>query len=132
MVLHFAKSIFGVQKNSSNYGVMSEVDRLPIILDCFKATIGYWHRLENISSGLLKDAYLDSKKITCSLSNMFNVLKTPGGNTYKSCPISSLKHTEKTELKYMYICTWYNLRNHLINENGKLRTSRMYRNILNL
>ena len=49
-------------KGRHNYGVMSEVGRLPIILDYFKATIGYWHRLENISSGLLKDAYLDSKK----------------------------------------------------------------------
>jgi hypothetical protein len=79
MDLHFVKSMLGVHKNSSNYGVMSEVGRLPIILDCFKATIGYWHRLENISSGLLKDAYLDSKKSHekggqswfSALSNMF-------------------------------------------------------------
>jgi hypothetical protein len=112
------------------YGVMSEVGRLPIILDCFKATIGYWHHLENISLGLLKDAYLDLKKSHeegdrswfSTLSNMFNVLKTPGGNKYKSCSISSLKHTVKTELKNMYISTWYNFRNQLINENGKLRT----------
>jgi hypothetical protein len=47
-------------KGKHNYGVMSEVGRLPIILDYFKATIGYWHRLENISSGLLKDAYFMS------------------------------------------------------------------------
>ena len=101
------------------YGVMSEVGRLPIILDCFKATIGYWHHLENISLGLLKDTYLDLKKSHeegdrswfSTLSNMFNVLKTPGGNKYKSCSISSLKHTVKTELKNMYISTWYNFRN---------------------
>ena len=80
--------------------------------------------------GLIKDAYLDSKKSHekggqswfSALSNMFNVLKTPGGNKYKSCSISSLKHTVKTELKNMYISTWYNFRNQLINENGKLRT----------
>ena len=54
MDLHFVKSILGVHRNSSNYGVMSEVGIMPIILDCFEATIGYWHRLENISSGLLK------------------------------------------------------------------------------
>ena len=79
MDLHFVKSIIGVHKNSSKYEVMSEVGRLPIILDCFKGTIGYWHHLENISSGLLKDAYLDSKKSHekggqswfSALSNMF-------------------------------------------------------------
>ena len=54
MDLHFVKSILGVHRNSSNYGVMSEVGIMPIILDCFEATIGYWHRLENISSDLLK------------------------------------------------------------------------------
>ena len=80
--------------------------------------------------GLIKEAYLDSKKSHeeggqswfSALSNMFNVLKTPGGYKYKSCSISSLRHTVKTELKNMYIGTWYNLWNQLINENGKLRT----------
>ena len=87
MDLHFVKNILGVHKKSSNYGVMSEVGRFPIILDCFKATICYWYRIDNLSSGLLKDAYLDSKKLHeeggqswySALLNMFNVIKAPGG-----------------------------------------------------
>jgi hypothetical protein len=53
-----------VHKNSSNYGVMSEVGRLPIILDCFKATIGYWHHLENNFLGLIKRRLFGLEKIT--------------------------------------------------------------------
>ena len=64
MDLHFVKSILGVHKNSSNYGVMSEVGRLPIILDCFKATIGYWHHLENNFLGLIKRRLFGLEKIT--------------------------------------------------------------------
>ena len=130
MGLHFVKYILGLNKKSSNFGAMSEVGRYPILLDCFKACIGYWYRLENSSTDLLKDAYLDSKKLAeeggqswfTALSNMFNIIKAPGGNKYRCCSKSSLKHTVKSDLKSLYVDTWYNFRNNLINENGKLRT----------
>ena len=53
---------------------------------------------------------------------LINILKSPGGNKYKCCSKSSLKHTVKSNLKMLYIDTWYNFRINLINDNGKLRT----------
>ena len=103
---------------------------LPIILDCFKARINYWYRLENIPNGLLKDAYLESKNIHeeggkswfSAITNLFTILKTPGGNKYKKYSKSSFKHSIKTDLQNIYIKTWYDNRNQLIVENGTLRT----------
>ena len=109
---------------------MSEVGRFPIIIDSFKASINYWYRMENTSTGLLNDAYSESRSIHeeggqswfSAISNVFTILKTPGGNKYKNCSKSLFKHTVKSDLKNIYIETWYNHRNQLVNQNGKLRT----------
>ena len=130
MELHFVKYILNVHKKCSNFGVMSETGRIPIILDSFKASSNYWYRIQNMTSGLLKDAYNEAKNIHeeggkswfSAISNMFDIMKTPGGNKYKMCSKSSVKHIIKTDLTKLYTDIWYKHRGHLINENGKLRT----------
>ena len=63
MEIHFLKYILGVNKKASNFATISEIGKYPIIFDSFKSVLKYWHRLENIPTNLLKDAYTELKKL---------------------------------------------------------------------
>ena len=61
--ISFLKYILGVNRFSSNLAVLSETGRLPIYFSVIMSVVKYLHRLENASDGLLKDAYISSKRM---------------------------------------------------------------------
>lgn len=63
--LKFCKFILGVNKKSTNFGVLSELGRFPLHFNIVQSMLNYWYRLENLGSSfpLLMEAYQTSKML---------------------------------------------------------------------
>ena len=59
--IRYLKYILGVNKHSSN--VLSETGRFPMYFSVVMSIVKYLYRLENISDGLLKEAYVLAKAL---------------------------------------------------------------------
>ena len=130
MEIHFLKYILGVNKKASNFAIMSEVGKYPIIFDSFKSVLNYWHRLENMPTNLLKDAYTELKLLHHtgidtwygSLLGMLKVLDIPVEGGSAAFNKHFIKHSLSEHLHNLFRNTWYRSRENLIREDGKLRT----------
>ena len=71
--LKFAKFVLGVHRKSSNFAVMSELGRFTYYIDIVKASLKYWHRLENVDkNSLLSDALECSKSLSKTSNPWYN------------------------------------------------------------
>ena len=41
--IHFCKYILGANKTSTNFAILSELGRIPFVLDCFTSVFKYWY-----------------------------------------------------------------------------------------
>ena len=74
--LKFSKFILGVHCKSSNFAVMSELGRFPNYIDIKKASLKFWHRLENLyQNSLLSDALECSKSLVLTSNFWFNTIQ---------------------------------------------------------
>lgn len=129
--LHFSKYILGVHKKSSNLAVMSELGRIPLVIDILKSTIKYWYRIEKSNNILLKNAYTEVKTLHnfgthTWYSYILHAMKILDINISKTNLLaykpSTLSIKLKIYCKKYYKKVWLETRNKLIKENGKLRT----------
>ena len=51
--MKFVKFTSGVHKKSSNFAVMSELERYPYYIDIIKAMFKFWYRIEHLHSKTL-------------------------------------------------------------------------------
>jgi hypothetical protein len=58
------KYILGVNRKASNIAVMSELERYPVYFSVILSMLKYFHRLNNLSEGLLYDAIKKTISIT--------------------------------------------------------------------
>ena len=61
--MKYLKYVLGVNKHTSNIGVLSETGRFPMYFSIILSIVKYLHRLENTSNILLKEAYCLSKAL---------------------------------------------------------------------
>ena len=74
--LKFAKFVLGVHRKSFNFAVMSELGRFPYYIDIVKASLKYWHRLENVDkNSLLSDALECSKSLSHTCNSWYNTIQ---------------------------------------------------------
>ena len=65
----FMKYILGVNRKASNITVMSELKRYPIYFSVILSMLKYLHRLNNLSEGLLYDAFDCNKELNSCQTN---------------------------------------------------------------
>lgn len=65
----FMKYILGVNRKASNIAVMSELERYPIYFSVILSMLKYFHRLNNLSEGLLYDAFVCNKELNSCQTN---------------------------------------------------------------
>ena len=63
------KYILGVNRKASNIAVMSELERYPIYFSVILSMLKYFHRLKNLSEGLLYDAFVCNKELNSCQTN---------------------------------------------------------------
>jgi hypothetical protein len=67
--------MYGVLK-ASNIAVMSELERYPIYFSVILSMLKYFHRLNNLSEGLLYDAFVCNKELNfleCKICTEFSL-----------------------------------------------------------
>ena len=62
------KYILGVNRKASNIAVMSELERYPIH---FSVILSIFHRFNNLSEGLLYDAFVCNKELNSCQTNIW-------------------------------------------------------------
>ena len=125
--LKFAKFVLGVHRKSSNFAVMSELGRFPYYIDIVKASLKYWHRLENVDkNSLLSDALECSKSLSQTNNSWYNtiqqysnILGVPLNSFIQMKPASFNTKLSKL-LKDKYLHEWYSTKQSL--SVGKLDT----------
>ena len=71
--IRFMKYILGVSKKSSNIAVMSELGRFLMYFSVIISMLKYVHRLQNINSGLLYDAYICNQNLhACNIQTWYS------------------------------------------------------------
>lgn len=123
----FMKYILGVNRKASNIAVMSELERYPIYFSVILSMLKYFHRLNNLSEGLLYDAFVCNKELNSCQTNtwyssillILNKMNISNVNVY----VGTLCNNVKKKLCDSFLSYWYNLKK-CINEDkkGKLRT----------
>ena len=73
--MQFCKQLLGVQKNTTNIGVLLELGRTPLALDAQKAAIKNWERIRNLKANQViissyKNAHLESLYWINSIKNL--------------------------------------------------------------
>ena len=61
--IKFCKFVLGVNKRTTNMGVVSELGRFPLFTSLITALFLYWHRLENKPSNIMRCAYEECKNL---------------------------------------------------------------------
>ena len=65
----FMKYILGVNRKASTIAFMSELERYPIYFSVILSMLKYFHRLNNLSEGLLYDAFVCNKELNSCQTN---------------------------------------------------------------
>ena len=127
--LKFAKFVLGIQRKRSNFAVMSELGRFPYYIDIVKASLKYWHRLENVNkNSLLSDALECSKSLSQTSNSWYNTIQQYSNILGVHVPLNSFIHMKLASfntklsklLKDKYLHEWYSAKQSL--SVGKLDT----------
>ena len=112
--LKFSKFILGVHRKSSNFAVMSESGRFPYYIDIIKASLKFWHILENLDqNSLLSDVLECSKSLAPTSNSWFNTIQQY--SNILGVSLNSVRYKKPTSfntklaniLKEKYLHEWY-------------------------
>ena len=128
--MKFCKSVLGVHKNATNFGVQSELGRFPLYFNMIKAMINFWFRLENNIAmfPILQDAFITSKQLFDKKTpSWYGSIQT----ILRACPeikklalstrnVNNFRYKFTKLIKEIFLTLW---KDELIrNSDGKLRT----------
>lgn len=125
--LKLSKFVLGVHRKSSNFAVLSELGRFPYYIDIVKASLKFWHRLENSDhNSLLSDALECSKSLAHTSNSWYNTIQQYSG--ILGMPLNAFIHMTPAAfnkklsklLKNKYLHEWYSTKESLAI--GKLDT----------
>ena len=128
--MKFCKSVLGVHKKATNFGVQSELGRFPLYFNMIKAMINFWFRLENNIAmfPILQDAFITSKQLFDKKTpSWYGSIQT----ILRACPeikklalstrnVNNFRYKFTKLIKEIFLTLW---KDELIrNSDGKLRT----------
>ena len=78
--MQFCKNVLGVQRCTTNYGVLSEIGREPIFLNAQKAMVKNWERIRNReANNLLISSYENAEDLNLEWIKRINSCLTEKG-----------------------------------------------------
>lgn len=124
--IKFCKFVLGVNKRTTNMGVVAELGRFPLFISLVTSLFLYWHPLENKPSNIMKSAYeecisLHNNKILSWYSTI-QFFATKLKINLTSCKMWSehkLKKLVKNSLREFFLQYWEECKTNGLNS-GKL------------
>ena len=117
----FLKHIFGVNQRATNWAVLSETNRNPVITKVIDKMIGYWTHIKNFPSPIMQDVLklsqqLDREGKTLWFTNITKIAEITGKRNEFG---DYIKTESKSKIQKILDKRWYPKRNEY--SQGKLR-----------